>query len=96
MKILMFSVYDSKASAYMQPIFMQSLGTAIRAFEDTMEDPNHQFKKHPEDFTLFHIGSFDDEGCTFDLLPTPSPIAKAIEFAHAKPPFENEVVNLKD
>lgn len=55
-----FSVYDSKAEAYMQPFFMLTKGSALRAWTDTINDPQTQFFKHPTDFTLFEIGEYDD------------------------------------
>lgn len=61
MFLKIFTVYDSKAVAYMQPFFMKSTGEAIRAFQDTVNDSKTQFNHHPEDFTLFEIGVWDDE-----------------------------------
>jgi len=49
----MFSCYDSKAEAYMQPFFMNAKGQALRAFADLVNDGQSQFSKHPEDFVLF-------------------------------------------
>lgn len=92
MKLHLFSVYDSKALAYMPPFNMGSRGAAIRAFEDTCDDPNHQFSRHPEDFTLFELATFDDADGTFNILSTPHPLAKAIEFAGNIPTPENNNV----
>jgi len=55
-----FSVYDSKAEAYMQPFFFQGKGQAVRSFSDLVNDNSTLCGKHPQDFTLFHIGEFDD------------------------------------
>ncbi len=60
MKIQIFSVYDSKADAYLQPFFSMNTDTALRAIDTVLQDPNHQFSKYAEDFTLFGIGEFDD------------------------------------
>jgi len=74
-----FTVFDSKADAYLVPFFQQSAGVALRIFEDLANDPEHQFFRHPEDFTLFSLGTYDDQNASFDLDKTPSPLAKAIE-----------------
>lgn len=58
--MLVFAVYDSKAKAYMRPFFSQSIGTAIRAFGDVVNDPQEMVAKHSADFSLHHIGEFDD------------------------------------
>jgi hypothetical protein len=75
-----FSVYDSKVGAYLQPMFFRSKGEAIRAFSSAVADTDHQFHKYASDFTLFELGSWDDLKAKFDLLPTPVSIGVAIEF----------------
>lgn len=59
-----FTVYDTKSEAYMQPFFQNAKGQAIRAFEDSCNDPNHPFSKHPGDYVLFEIGAYDDQSGT--------------------------------
>ena len=61
MKISMFSIYDSKAKSYLPPFHMPNDAMALRVFQDCVSDPSHAFGKHPEDYTLFHLGHFDDE-----------------------------------
>lgn len=68
MKISIFTVFDQKASAFLQPFFSPTVGTAIRAFSDTINDPNSMLSKHPADFTLFEIGGFDDQSGVVDSL----------------------------
>lgn len=79
MKIKMFTVYDIKAKSYLPPFYMQSTGQAMRTFEDTVNDPDHAFGKHPEDYVIFEVGTFDDQSCTFELHKSPITLAKAIE-----------------
>lgn len=75
----LFTVYDSKAEAYAQPFHQQSKGAAIRAFTDTVADPTHAFHRHPEDYVLFHLGSYDDQNAAFDLFASPVPLIRANE-----------------
>lgn len=79
MKYNMYSVYDSKVEAYAQPIFMRTHGEAIRSFESACNNEQHEFSKHASDYTLFHIGSYDDSDATFECNMTPIPLAKAHE-----------------
>lgn len=60
MKLKCFSVFDVKAGAYIVPFFMPERGQAIRTFTDSVADRNHAFGRHPEDYTLFQVGEFDD------------------------------------
>lgn len=81
MLIKMFTVYDSKAEAYMQPFFMQSVGAALRAFSDTVNDPSHAFSKHPEDYILFELGTYDDATASIQQN-APRSLGVAIEFVN--------------
>lgn len=82
MKMNFYSVFDSATNAYMRPFVMQSDGQAIRGFTDESVRADSEMAKHPEDYSLFRIGSFDDndgilEGCE------PKCIARAHEVAAA-------------
>lgn len=58
-RLRVFAVHDSKAEAFLQPMFFLTRGQAMRAFLDALEDEKHEFNKHAEDYTLFEIGEFD-------------------------------------
>lgn len=61
-----FSVYDIKSELYSAPFYMVTRGEAIRAFKDAANDPNIAIGKHPSDFKLVYIGSFDEETGQFE------------------------------
>lgn len=70
MKLRMYSVYDSKALVYGQPMFISSVGSAIRAFTDLCNDPQSIVCKHPTDFVLYEVGEYDDStGVVFAKSP---------------------------
>lgn len=79
MKSQIFSVYDVKAEAYLPPFYLRSCGEAERVFADCVGDSSHKFGAHPEDFTLFWLGSIDDQDASFELFPTPTPLSKGLE-----------------
>lgn len=56
----MYAVFDTKAGAYMPPFFMHNHAMAQRAIMGATMDKEHQFYKHPEDYTLHYLGEFDD------------------------------------
>lgn len=56
-----FSVFDSKAKTFAAPWWAVNEQTAKRNFSGAVNDPQTQLNKFPEDFTLYHIGSFNDE-----------------------------------
>jgi len=75
-----FTVFDTKVEAYNQPFFMKSRGEAIRAFSDIVNDKNHAFNRHPEDYVLFELGEYDDSCAKFNLYDAPHSLGVAIEF----------------
>lgn len=54
-----FSVYDVKSGAYGNPLVIISKAAAIRSFSDSVNDPQSDFSKHPEDYSLNYIGEWD-------------------------------------
>jgi len=65
-----YSIYDEKAEAFLQPFFFDTHGQAIRAIVDCINDPNHNFARHTSDYTLFTLGLFDDSDATITVNKT--------------------------
>lgn len=79
-----YTVKDTAAEAYLPPFFMQSRGAALRAFADAVKDPQHQFAKHPEDYFLFEMGTFDEQTGIFTPYETLESVARAIDYVPAE------------
>ena len=86
MILQIFTVYDIKARAYLPPFFVPSIEVAKRTFLDASLDKEHQFGKHPEDYNLMHLGEFNDENGTFNILESKVSLGLAIEHKAA---YEN-------
>jgi len=84
-----FSIYDEKAEAHLQPFFFDTNGQAIRAIVDCLNDPNHNFARHTSDYTLFFIGQFDDSDGTITVNKTS--LGNLVEFK-----TQAQVVNLHE
>lgn len=56
------AVKDRAADAFGRPLFVPSVGLAIRSFSDEVNrsDSENQMFNHSDDFDLYEIGSFDD------------------------------------
>lgn len=65
-----FSVFDAKAAFFGNPFYDQREGSAIRAFGDAVnkEDVNNGFYNHPEDYSLYMLGEFDNDTGAFDPI----------------------------
>jgi len=79
MNHLLFTVYDEKAEVFTAPFFVPTLGLATRAFADCVNSSEHHFGKHPQDYTLFSLGAFDDGDATFAHKEKKS-IGNGVEF----------------
>ena len=61
MKTNMYALFDSAAKTFLQPMYVLNDGIAIRAIMDIVNsEEKNNVNQHPEQFTLFHIGSWDD------------------------------------
>lgn len=60
MKLNMYSIFDAASGLYSRPFFTQADAEAKRSFTDIAQDAEHPIGKHPDDYTLFRIGMFDD------------------------------------
>lgn len=91
MIIRMFSVFDSKAQAFLQPFFSNNSATAIRSFEAAANDETHDFNRWAADYTLFEIGEFHSE--KGEILPAVSLInlGNALQFIKQAPVALREV-----
>ncbi len=61
MKLNAYCIFDSAASVYQRPFFVGADGEAVRLFIDLVEEKDHPVGKHPECYSLFRVGSFNDQ-----------------------------------
>ncbi len=79
MKLLAFTVYDEKAECFGNPFFVSAPGQATRMFADLSRDKQTTVGQHPEDFTLYQVGTWNNSEAKFDNLTTPKFICKATD-----------------
>ena len=80
MKALLFSIFDSAAKGFLPPFDAPTVEVAIRMFRATVNQPESQFSKFPEDYTLFQVGEFDHETGFLAATEAPIPLGVAITF----------------
>ena len=52
-------MYDSKSETYSPPTMHPARGQAVRSFADAVNQEQGVIAQHPQDFTLFELGEFD-------------------------------------
>jgi hypothetical protein len=60
MRLNMYSIYDRASGVYDRPWCAHSDEMAMRMFGDQATGADTYIGKHPEDFTLFRVGTWDD------------------------------------
>ncbi len=60
MILKIYSIYDAAAAAHLPPFFLATDAMAIRTFSDCVQDSKHAFSQHPDHYTLFDHGTFDN------------------------------------
>ncbi len=60
MKTQLYSIYDTAAAVYQKPTFARTDGEIMREFQNICTDKEHPCGQHPEDYSLFRLGIFDD------------------------------------
>ena len=78
MKYGVYSVYDTATAMYLRPFYFQTDGQALRFFQDVSVSAESEIAKHPEDYTLFKLGEFDDNKGSFQG-EHPKSLATALE-----------------
>lgn len=80
MLFTMFSIYDSAISTWLTPMYARNKGEMLRNFADAVNDSKSNLAKHPGDYSLFELGTFDDDKCVFTLLQSPIRLCLALDF----------------
>lgn len=80
MKLKVFTVFDSKAETFARPFFMKTVGEAIRSWVDVVNDSTTAFSKHPQDFVLYEVASYDDANGQFENIIPPVSHGAAAEY----------------
>jgi len=78
-KVRVFSPYDGKLGVFLQPFTFLHSGQALRAWEEIVNDPTSMFSKHPADFVLYEVGSFEEDKGLLEPLVPPHQLATALE-----------------
>jgi hypothetical protein len=71
------AVKDRAADAFGRPLFVPSIGLAVRSFSDEVNrsDPENQMFNHSDDFDLYEIGVYDDNTGIIQCHPQPRQLA---------------------
>lgn len=75
MIIIVAAIKDRLADCYAQPMYFPTEGMAVRAFQDALADSGNNLSKHPDDYDLCKLGTFDDATGRFTNVEIPTVLA---------------------
>lgn len=76
-----FAIRDFK-TGFLSPVCEANEASAVRNFEAACLKSDSLFFSHPEDYALFHLGSYDTD--TGDMRPAvPSEVVSAVQAIQA-------------
>lgn len=80
-----YAVKDVKIDAFKTPFFSFNDATALRIFEQAVNQQGTELHDYPEDFTLHRLGTYSSvDG---EIIPEkPKQIAHAPDYKHEKEP----------
>lgn len=57
----LFSLFDRKTKIFHPPIYCHNTGHALRVYQSALKNgQSNMISEYPEDFTIYQVGSFDD------------------------------------
>lgn len=77
MLYVVVAIRDRSAVVFGRPAFVTTVGLAVRSFTDEVnrEHPENMMSRHPEDFDLYELGTYNDETGEMKSLDHPRQIA---------------------
>jgi len=78
MNLQMFSIKDQAIDEFDRPFFSPSTGLAIRMFGDEINNDQSPMHRHPTDYTLHHLGTFDTTSGEFVTIP-PVQVSRGVD-----------------
>jgi len=61
MKLVMWSIHDTKAEYYSPPFYTRTFEEAVRAVLATVQKPDHPFSTNTTDYILVKVGEWNED-----------------------------------
>lgn len=77
MILSIFAINDHVGGFFGTPFFFINAHLATRALADIVNDLNTEIGRHPRDYSLFFLGTFDNEAGRMNILDIPQQVCTA-------------------
>lgn len=68
MIVKLYAIFDRASGVYDGPMPSKTDGLVTRGFIDMANNKDHPIGKHPEDYTVFELGTWND--ATGEIIPS--------------------------
>jgi hypothetical protein len=68
---------DEVLSTFARPMFTRNVAEATRSFTIEANNAESEIFKHSSDYSIWELGTYDDDTASFSLLPQPRLICRA-------------------
>lgn len=79
--LTVFSIYDAKSEGWSKPIYSRNPATCQRELRDVLSKAETPYSAHPEDYTLFELGTWSEFEPNIKYLETPLSHGLLIRYA---------------
>jgi len=80
MLLQVVAVKDNAVNAFTQSVVLvPHVGASIREFIAAINDKDSSFGKHPQDYDLYHLGTFDNENGSFKNFDDPIRLSRGAD-----------------
>lgn len=85
MKMVMFSMFDAAAAAFLPPVFLRTEAVMLQSLRDLpKKEPQHPLVQHPEQYTVFVLGEFEDSDGSLKVRPPEAVINLKVLFSQGE------------
>lgn len=91
-----YSLQDVKALQYHPPFFASTDAAAVRMVQDLVNDLQTMVGKHPADFKLYCVGTYDDANGHFEPVYPLTHVIDAVSLVPIAPPSMFDLAPRRD
>lgn len=91
MILQVMAVFDVKARSYARPFYVAHVDVGVRTFAEAANMPGEQICMHAEDFSLYHLGSWEDETGKFITASQPILICSALQWKKGSTDVQSKI-----
>lgn len=66
------AIRDAKSKLFSTPMFFTTPAVAIRSFGDAVTGKESDFSRHPEDYSMYLLGTYEDSSGRFQTEVEPA------------------------